>query len=318
MRRYLTRRLLLAALTLLLASLVVFAVLRVLPGDPSSALLAGEGEALDPAYAAALRAELGLDAPLAQQYLGWLARLASRELGGVSLATREPVGAIVARTLPVTLLLGSYALGLATLLGVPLGALAAHRAGGWPDRLLAVLVVLGALPGFWLALLALLAVVALLGWSPPLVYAHPWQRPLEHLGIMALPAAVLALELAAHLGRVARAGTLEALAADHVRQARAKGLAPARVLGRHALRTAAIPIATVLALQVTGLLGGAVILEAVFGLPGLGRGLVQAVVARDYVSVQGIAMVLVALALALQLLVDLAYAALDPRVRLDA
>jgi len=315
---FLARRLLLAVPTLLLASLVVFAVVRVLPGDPSSALLAGEGEALDPAYAAALRAELGLDEPLPRQYLRWLARLAGPELGGVSLASREAVGAMVARQLPITLLLAAYALTLAAAVGVPLGALAARRADGWADRLLAALVVLGALPGFWLALLALLAVVALAGWSPPLVYAQPWQRPLDHLGIMALPTIVLSLELGAHLGRVARAGTLDALAADHVRQARAKGLSPARVLARHALRTAAIPIVTVLGLQLTGLLGGAVVLEAVFGLPGLGRGLVQAVVARDYPTVQGIAMVLVTLALVLHLLVDLAYAALDPRVRRDA
>jgi ABC-type dipeptide/oligopeptide/nickel transport system permease component len=314
-RDYLARRLLLFLPTLLLASLAVFGIMRALPGDVTGVLLGGEGEALRPELVAALRQELGLDEPLARQYGRWLASMAGGTFGGHSLETREPIRALVARQLPVTALLALYAIALAAILAVPVGALAALHAGRWPDLALRALAVVGsALPGFWLALLALLLMVWLFRWSPPLIYAHPWQRPLEHLEMMAIPVVVLAWELGGHLARMARAGTLEALGEDHVRTATAKGLSRAAVVFRHALATAAIPVLTVAGLHLGGLFGGAVILEYVFGLPGRGRGFVQAVIARDYPVVQSLAMVLVALVLLVNLVVDIVYALADPRI----
>jgi ABC-type dipeptide/oligopeptide/nickel transport system permease component len=314
-RTYLLRRLALFVPTLLLASLAVFGIMRALPGDVTAVLLGGEGEALRPEFVAALREELGLDAPLGVQYVRWAWQMVNGEFGGTSIATREPIRDLIARALPVTGLLVVYAGLLAVLISVPLGAFAALNGGRWPDLAVRTLSVLGgALPGFWVALLALLLVVALLRWSPPLIYAHPWHRPLEHLEMMAIPALVLAWEFGGHLTRITRAGTLEALQQDHVRTATGKGLRRRTVLLRHALRTAAIPVVTVAGLHIGALLGGAVILEFIFGLPGLGRGLVEAVVARDYPVVQSLALLLVALVLLLNLLVDLLYAALDPRI----
>jgi ABC-type dipeptide/oligopeptide/nickel transport system permease component len=315
MRGYLVRRALLFVPTLVLASLAVFALMRALPGDVTAVMLGGEGEALRPELVAALREELGLDDPLSVQYLSWAWSMVNGEFGGASLATREPIRDLVARAFPVTGLLVLYAGLLAALIAVPLGAVAAQHAGRWPDVLVRTLGVLGsALPGFWVALLALLLLVLLLSWSPPLIYAHPWHRPLEHLEMMAIPTLVLAWELGGHLVRITRAGTLDALQQDHVRTATGKGLEHRSVLLRHALRTAAIPVVTVAALHVAALFGGAVILEFIFGLPVLGRGLVQAVIARDYPVVQSLALVLVTLVLLLNLAVDLLYAALDPRI----
>lgn len=318
MRRYVMKRLILVVPTLLLASLVVFAALRVLPGDVTAAILGGEGEALRPELVAALRAELGLDDPLIVQYGRWLASLGSGEFGGRSLATREPIAQMVARALPVTLHLTLYATLIATVVAIPLGVLAAHYRGRWPDGLVRVLGTLAsALPEFWLALVVLLGLVLFLGWSPPLVYAPLWQDPAVHLQMMALPAVVLGWAFGAHLLRMTRAGVIAALHQEFMRTARAKGLGQAALL-RQALRVSLIPVLTVAALQLGTLLGGAVVLEAIFGLPGVGRALVQAVIARDYPVVQTLACVLAFLALVINLMIDLAYAALDPRVTYEA
>ncbi len=319
MREYLLKRVLLFLPTLVLASMLIFVIVRALPGDVTGVLLGGEGEALRPELVTALRAELGLDEPLVVQYLQWLGSVLSGEFGGRSLATREPIADVVARALPVTATLSLYALLLAIAGAVPLGAWAASRAGSVPDLLVRSSSLLGvALPGFWVALLALLALVQALNWSPPLVYYALWRRPLEHLEIMALPALVLAWELGAHLTRVTRAATLEALGQDHVRTAVGKGLSRSAVLFRHALRSALVPVLTVLGVHLGALLGGVVVLESVFGLPGLGRALVDAVVGRDYPVVQGLALLFVALALLANLVMDLLYAYLDPRISYGA
>lgn len=315
---YVTKRLLLFVPTLLLASLVVFAVMRALPGDVTSAFFGGQGEALRPELAAAMRAELGLDDPLPVQYGRWAWSMVNGELGGRSLATRQPVAEVVGRALPVTLQLAGYAVLVAVLVWVPLGALAAASRGGPLDAALRLVAVAGtALPGFWVGLFALLLVVLLFGWSPPLVYGHLWQRPLDHLQMMAIPALVLSWEYGGHLLRSVRSGTVDALAQDFVRTARSKGVREGRVILRHALRAAAVPLVTVAGVHLGSLLSGAVVLEFVFGLPGIGRSLVGAVIARDYPVVQSLAMVLVALVLVLNLILDLLYAALDPRVSYD-
>ncbi len=314
MRSYLIKRLALFVPTVLLASCLVFVVMRALPGDVTAAILGGQGEALRPEFVAAVREELGLDDPLLVQYGRWLWSMATGEFGGRSLALREPIAELVARALPVTLQLTLYTVLLAVVIFVPLGVVAALQRGRWVDALVRFLVVAGsALPEFWLALLALLLLVHFFAWSPPIVYANLWQHPAEHVQMMVLPALVLAWAYGAHLLRTARAGMLEALRQDFVRTARSKGLSQLSIVA-HALRPTLIPVLTVAGLQLGTLLGGAVVLEAIFGLPGLGRGLVQAVVARDYPVVQSFAFLLVLLALTINLFIDLLYALIDPRI----
>lgn len=317
-RRYALRRLALFPPTLLLVSIVVFVVMRALPGDVTAAILGGEGEALQPEVAASIREELGLDDPLPVQYGRWVWSMVNGELGGSSLETGEPIAAMVARQLPVTLQLAAYSAALAVLVSLPLGVVAARYRGRLPDLLTRLTSVAGgALPGFWVAVLALLLAVMVFGWSPPLVYHHLWERPGEHLEMMAIPVMVLAWGYSAHLTRVTRAGLLDALGADYVRTARSKGLSDAAVVVRHALRTTMIPLITVAGLHLGGLLSGAVILEHIFGIPGMGRGLVGAVAARDYPVVQSLSMLLVALVLVINLLVDFLYSRADPRIPPD-
>jgi len=316
--RYIFKRLLLFIPTLILASLVVFVVMRALPGDVTAAILGGEGEALDPAIVGALRKELGLDDPLYVQYARWAWSMASGELGGRSLATGEPLTQLVARQLPITIQLTLYTLTIAILIAVPLGTAAAARHNRWPDTAVRIVSVLGsAVPGFWVALLALLGLVYGLRWYPPLVYIPFTESPGEHLQLMALPALVLGWGYGAHLARITRAQTIEALGQDYVRTARAKGVSGAGVLVRHALRTALIPVVTAAGLNIGGLLSGAAVLENLFGIPGMGRGIVQAVIARDYPVVQSLAVITVFVVLAVNLMIDLIYAYLDPRVSLD-
>lgn len=315
MQRYIVKRLLLFVPTLLLASLVVFVIMRALPGDITAAMLGGGGEALRPELVESLRDEMGLNDPLAVQYVRWIVSMASGELGGRSLETREPIAAMVARQLPVTLHLAFYAALLAVVVSIPLGVLAAMYPNRWPDTLVRTFGVAGgAFPGFWLALLALLAVVYYFRWSPPLIYFHLWEDPKEHLQIMAIPVLVLAWGYSADLIRMTRSGMLEALQQDYVRTAHAKGLGRSAVVLRHGLRTALIPVVTVAGLHLGGLLSGAVILEYIFGLPGLGRGIVQAVIARDYPVVQSLSLLLVGLVLLINLLIDVLYVFLDPRI----
>lgn len=319
MARYLARRLVLFLPTLLLVSGLVFVVMRALPGDVAAAVLGGEGEALRPEVVAAIREELGLDDPLAVQYGRWLWSMVSGELGGRSLQTGEAISAQVGRQLPVTLQLTIYSTVLAVLLAVPLGVAAARYRGRAPDLGVRLLGVAGsAMPGFWIAVVALLLLVLYFGWSPPLVYQHLWHSPSQNLQIMAIPALVLAWGFGAHLTRVTRAGVLEALGQSHVFAARARGIPPDHILIYHALRTALIPVLTVAGAQIGALFGGAVILETIFGIPGLGRGLVEAVAARDYPVVQSLSVLLVGMVLVVNLLVDLAYAYADPRIRYDA
>ena len=315
---YIGKRLFLFLPTLVIASLVVFVVMRALPGDVIGAILGGEGEALDPAIVAALRKELGLDDPLHVQYARWAWSMLKGEFGGRSLATGEALSTLVARQVPITLQLSSYALAIAVLTAVPLGAAAAARHNRWPDAAVRVTAMLGStVPGFWIAYLLLLAFVYGFRWYPPLVYVPVAQNPVEHFQLMILPAIVLGWGYGAHLARITRVQTIEALGQDYVRTARAKGVSGTGVLVRHALRSALVPVVTAAGLNLGGLFGGAAVLENVFGIPGMGRGLVQAVMARDYPVVQSLAVISVLIVLTVNLIIDLALAYLDPRVTLD-
>ena len=303
--------------TLLLASVVIFLIMRVLPGDVAQVVLGGSGEVTqDLQQIERVREQLGLNDPLIMQYGGWMRSLAGPDLGGASLDTRETLRSLLARQAPVTILLAVYTMALAILFAIPLGVLAARTHNRWPDQLIRLLTFSGqALPSFFVALLALLVLVLAFHWSPPIRYAAPWRNPWDHLQIMAVPVAVLAWGYGAYLARITRAAVLEVIEEDYIRMARGKGLPQRAVTLKHALRNALIPVVTVAGLQTGAMLSGIVVLEALFGLPGLGRGIVQAVASRDYPVVQTLTLVAVGFMLCLNLLIDATYAAIDPRVR---
>lgn len=318
MRRYVTHRALLVIPTLFLVSVGMFVILRVLPGDVTAAILGGEGEALQPELVASLREEMGLDEPLPVQYGKWVWSMVNGEFGGRSILTGEPIIDLVTRQLPVTVQLVVYSILLAGVVAVPLGLVAATRKGRIPDVAVRLLSALGsAVPGFWVALVILLFLVLSFGWSPPLVYSHIWENPVEHIQMMALPTLVLAWGYGAHIARITRSGLLDAERESYTLTARAKGLTPSDVLVRHGLRPTWIPVVTMAGLQLGTLFGAVVIMESVFGLPGVGRGLVEAVGARDYPVVQSLTLILVSVVLILNLIIDLVYSIADPRITSD-
>jgi peptide/nickel transport system permease protein len=292
---------------------LVFVPLRLIPGDPATVLLGVEATE---EQRAAFRQRLGLDAPVHVQYLRYLGRLAHGDLGR-SISYREEVAVLIGRTLPATLELAAAALGLAMLVAVPLGVLAAVFRGGWLDWLSTLLAVTGAaVPGFWLGVMLILLFSVSLGWLPSTGRAGPpWTADgLRHL---VLPAATLALALVASTTRLTRSAMLEVLGDDYVRTARAKGLAERWVLGRHALRNALIPVVTNIGLQAGALLGGALLIETVYGWPGLGRLGVDAMLRRDFPLIQGVVLGAVGAFALVNLAVDCVYAGLDPRIRYD-
>lgn len=303
MRSLVLTRLAALPFTLLGAATLVFALLRVVPGDPIDVML---GESAQPAARAELRTSLGLDRPLALQYTGWLADVARGELGA-SIRSGLPVAGLVAERMPATLLLALAASMIATGIGVPLGTLAAARAGGAVDRF-ALFVSLSAVaaPSFWIGPMLVLLFSVELGWLPV-----AGSGSAAHL---VLPALTLGAGMSGIVVRMTRAAVLETLADDYVRTARAKGASPARILFRHALPNAASPVLTVLGLQLGAVLAGSVVTETIFAWPGLGRLVIEAIQARDYPVVQGAVLVIATTTVLVQLLTDLAQAAVNPRM----
>jgi peptide/nickel transport system permease protein len=293
-----------AALVVLGVCTLVFLLIHLVPGDPVEAML---GEGARPADRTALAAALGLDRPLGQQYLTYLRGLVQLDLGQ-SFVYQRPVVALLADRLPATLTLAAVALALALLLAIPLGVIAACRRGRALDGVAMGFSLLGSsIPNFWLGPMLILVFSLWLGWTP----VSGREGPVS----LILPAITLGTSLAAILARMVRSSVLEVLGEDYVRTARAKGLAPAAVLWRHALRNAWLPVLTLVGLQLGGLLGGAVITETVFAWPGLGSLLVEAIQGRDYPVVQG-CVLLVSLAYVLvNTATDLVYAWVDPRIR---
>ena len=316
MHSYLAKRLLLVIPTAVAASMLVFIVMRVLPGDIVLVILSGSGEStVSPEAREALTEELGLNDPLSVQYGRWLWDMVNGNFGGRSLETREPIRGIIARQLPVTLLLAGYTMILSIVVSIPLGILAATWHNRWPDYVIRVGTLGGlALPNLWIALLIILAFVLFLSWSPPIMYTTPWSNPWNHIQMMAWPVLILAWQYSSHLVRVIRLSMLEALAQDYIRTARSKGLSDITIVLRHALPNALVPTVTMLGLQFGSLLSGAIILETIFGLPGIGRGLVQAALARDFPAIQSIASLLVMLSLLINVVVDTTYSLIDPRI----
>jgi peptide/nickel transport system permease protein len=297
---------------LLLVTAGVFSLLHLTPGDPIDAMMA---ESVDTVAKASLRAELGLDRPLPLQYAAWMGRLLRGDLGR-SIRNGEPVLESVSRRLRPSLQLALLAMGVSLLIAFPAGIVSAVRRNTAADRVSTTLALFGiCMPNFLLALLLIFLFGVTLRWLPISGYVDPAEELVDGLRSLALPAVTLGLALAAVVTRTLRSSMLEALSEDYVRTARAKGLPEGRVIRGHVLRNALIPVVTVLGLQLGTLIGGAVITEYVFALPGVGRLVVDAVFARDYPLVQGVVLLIALGFIASNLLVDLLYGVIDPRIR---
>jgi len=312
MLRYAATRLISLTLSLVAASVVVFSVIEVIPGDPAAYML---GLNADPQAVAALRDELGLNGSVWTRYLGWVGGMLAGDFGQ-SYTYRVPVADLVAQRLWVSVPLAAYALSLSTLIGLPVGLWAAARRGGPVDIGVMGATQLGiAVPNFWFAMLLVLVFAVKLNWVSAGGFPG-WEAGLvPGLTALTLPAIALALPQAAILARVMRSALIETLGQDYIRSARAKGLTQGQAIRRHAFRNALIPVLTILGLQFSFLLAGAIIIENVFFLPGLGRLIFQAITQRDLVVVESVVMLLVFAVILVTFLVDLAYAAVDPRLR---
>ena len=292
--------------------MLVFLLLRLTPGDPA-AILAGDAATAE--QIAAIRVSLGLDHPLVVQFAIWLAKLLSGDLGQ-SYYFRMNVTTLIAQRLEPTLALTALTMLLSVVISIPLGVIAAWRHGGWFDRALMGFSVLGfSVPVFVLAYLLIWLVSLQLGWLPVQGYARIADGFVPFLRHLVLPAITLSVIYMALIARVTRASVLEALGEDYIRTARAKSLPELRVLVRHALANAAIPIVTVIGIGVALLIGGVVVTESVYAIPGLGRLTVDAVLARDFPTIQGLILFFSAVYVLVNLLVDLSYVFLDPRIR---
>ncbi|SIN79088.1 ABC transporter permease [Vannielia litorea] len=312
MARYLASRLISLALSLVAASVVIFFMLEVIPGDPAAFML---GLNAQPETVAALRSELGLDGSTPERYLRWITGLLQGDMG-TSYTYRVPVEQLIADRLAVSAPLAAYALVLSTLLAIPVGLLAAAFRGRAADYGIMGLTQLGiAVPNFWFGMLLVLAFAITVPLFPAGGFPG-WDAGLwPGLKALTLPAVALALPQASILARVMRSALIEVLGQDFIRTARAKGLSRAQALTRHALRNALVPVLTILGLQFSFLLAGAIIIENVFYLPGLGRLIFQAITQRDLIVVESAVMLLVFAVICVTFLTDIAYGLADPRLR---
>jgi peptide/nickel transport system permease protein len=312
MSHYLAGRLLSLILSLIVASIVIFLVMEVLPGDPAQFIL---GMNAEPDTLAALRAQLGLDAPALTRYFGWVLGMLHGDFG-VSYTYRVPVSKLIMQRIGVSLPLAVISLALTILIAFPAGIIAAARRGSRSD-----LAVMGAtqfgiaVPNFWFAIILVWIFAVMLHWFSAGGFAG-WDKGLwTGLRSLTLPAIALALPQASILARVMRSSVLDTLSEDYIRSARAKGLSRSQALWRHALRNALIPVLTIVGLQFSFLLAGAIIIENVFFLPGLGRLVFQGINQRDLIVVKSVVMLLVFAVIFVNFLVDLSYFAVDPRLR---
>ncbi len=312
MLRFAATRLLSLTLSLVAASLVIFTVIQVVPGDPASFML---GMNAQPETVAALREDLGLNAPLSARYLDWVGGMLSGDFGR-SYTYRVPVAELIRDRLWVSLPLAVYALILSTVIAFPVGLIAAARRGKPADFTIMGATQLGiAVPNFWFAMLLVLFFAVNLRWFSAGGFPGWEAGLLPALKALTLPAVALALPQASILARVMRSALIETLGQDYIRTARAKGLNRRQALIRHALRNALIPVLTIIGLQFSFLLAGAIIIENVFYLPGLGRLIFQGITQRDLIVVESVVMLLVFAVIVVTFLVDIAYAVVDPRLR---
>ena len=315
MRDYLIRRILLIIPTLFGALTLIFFIMNILPGDVALMILGedtGQGSAAD---LARLRAQLGLDRPLYVQYLSWLWGVLQLEFG-TSLWTGVPVFAEIWVRLPVTLTLIVFSICLSMVLAIPIGIVAALKQDSWIDYGLRVFTISGlSIPSFWFGLMVVLFLLLVFSWFPPLNYAVIYSDPWVSLQQLFMPALVLGYRQAAVSARMMRSSMLEVLREDFVRTARSKGLRERIVVYIHALKNAALPVITIFGVEAVVLFSGAVIIETIFNVPGVGTLIVDAMGRRDVPLVQGVVLIIVIFVLVVNLLVDLVYAWLDPRIR---
>ncbi|MBP2551133.1 peptide/nickel transport system permease protein [Neorhizobium galegae] len=312
MLSYVLRRLAIAIPTLLLVSILVFSLLKFLPGDPAMALA---GEERDPAVIEFLRQKYSLDQPLYIQYGKWLAGIVQGDFG-LSIRTRLPIGEMIAQKLPVTIQLSVMAMFLATLIGIPAGIIAALKRGTVADYGVSMIGLTGlSVPSFWLGIMLILLFAVTLGWFPSGGYVAFFDSPLDNLRHTLLPSLVLGTAAAAIVMRHTRSAMLQVMKQDYVRTARAKGLKERIVVVRHVLRNSLVPVVTMSTLHLGELLSGAVLTEQVFGIPGFGKMIVDGVFSRDYAVVQAVVLCSAALFLLMNLLADIAYVILSPRLR---
>ena len=311
MRKYAAQRLALGIPTILGAAILIFVIMRVVPGDVATLIAIGGSEGEEQISAAAIekmRDTLGLNQPLHMQFANW-------DLGR-SLWTRQPVKELLIRRYPLTLQLSAMALLLSWLIAIPIGILTAVKQDTPLDYIPRLVSIVGlAIPNFWLGILVMTYLAAILGWVPALTYSVPWKDPVENFSQLMLPAVVLGTALAALQTRMTRTTMLEVLREDYIRTANAKGLSSRTVLWRHALKNAAIPVITISGAQLGGLISGSLVTEVVFNLPGLGAATVDAVRLRDYPVIQTLVLFITVAHIIVNLGVDLLYGFLDPRIR---
>ena len=319
MNQYVLKRLILFVPTLMLASLVLFTLLRIVPGDAIDALVRDDnptaGQGISPEVRAQLKAELGLDRPLPIQYLTWTAS-AFRFDFGTSFWQRRPNLTIIKEGFSRTIELAFLALTVALVWGVTLGVIAALNQDTWIDNAVRVVTVAGiAFPSFFIAVMLFFFLIRFFEWVPPLQYETLLDNPGVHLQQIVAPVLVLGLTAGAGIARLTRSQFLEVIREDYIRTARAKGLRENTIAVRHALRNSLLPVITAAGLLVGGLLGGVVIIESVFGIPGMGTILISSINSRDYNLVLSVSWVLALIFMTSNLLVDLAYGWIDPRIR---
>jgi peptide/nickel transport system permease protein len=311
---YVVRRVLYGLLVIVLVTVFVFLTLRLIPGDVVRLQLA-DAPGVTPEQLAARAAALGLDQPLFAQLFTFLGRAFTGDFG-TSFQSQQPVTELIAQRLPITLQLGLMALVISIVLGIPLGLLAAYKQNSWIDQTLRVVSVAGlSIPNFWLGLLLVTYLAIWFAWSPPLVYRGPTEDLGSNLSQMILPAIALGVAGMAAIARLLRSSLLEVMRSNFVRTVRAKGAPERTVLFTHAVRNSLVPVFSLIGVQVGAILGGTVILESIFAIPGMGSMIFQAVQARDYPVVLGCVVVYGAVFVFVNLVVDMLYGVIDPRIR---
>lgn len=311
MTKYIIRRIALMIPTLLLVSIMVFGLMRMIPGDAATLQIGDDASA---ARVEALREQLGLNRPAYIQYFDWLADVAVLDFGD-SLQTHEPVSESLLRAIPVSAQLTAFAFTLSAVVGVTLGLMSSFRRNSPVDYAARIIAILGlSVPAFVLGSMFLFVPAIMFGWFPP-AYVPLWEDPLTSTLIFILPALSIGYRSSGVTARMVRSSMLEVLNEDYIRTARAKGVADRQVYMRHALKNAAVPVITIMGSQVGGLLGGALISETIFSLPGVGRMFINAVANRDFPMIQAAVLFMAISVAVMNLLVDLLYTVLDPRIR---
>jgi peptide/nickel transport system permease protein len=315
MGAYLVRRLFLMAVTLVGMSMLIFVMLRLVPGNITDIIFDSAGF-VNPAQKKKIERQLGLDQPIITQYVRWIGGLAHGDLGYAYVSEKPAIDEILPR-IPVTAKLAGLALAFSVLFGVPLGVMSAVRQNTTLDYVLRILSLSGlSLPSFWLGLLILMAFVHFLGWIP--IYKATPESPWKELALLSIPAAAVGFRSSALVMRLTRSSMLEVLRQDYIRTARAKGASETSVNYEHALRNAVLPVVTIIGIEAAFLIGGLIVTETVFNIPGVARFLVEAIRWRDYPIVQNLVMFIAIIVVFMNFLVDLMYVVLDPRIKYDS